>query len=426
LTGARGAAPFGALDTSLVDDEGPQDGLTLDAAIERMMAANLDIRALRHELPQADADIVTAGLRTNPLIYLDGQFIPYGSFNDATPGGPTQYDVNITYPVDVSHKRQSRTIVARMARTALEAQFQDVVRRQIGNVGNAFVNLQGARLAMLSAEAAVKRHRAQLAEARRTARPDAAETADLVEHEAFLVEQATLSLIDATEAFEDAQESLAVLLNEPPETTGLLQPRGSLRHDIRPPPLEELTSVALKCRPDIRSMRAGVSRANAEVALQRANRFDDIYLFYDPITIQDNRPIHAPNSKSWAVGVTFALPIYNRNQGNISRAISNVQQTRQELSAMERRVASEVRLAEREYQTSKRALEQIEKTMLPQLQASLRRRAEQFAKGDISLEDYQSHVEESTEVAQSHRDALIRQRRSMVDLNTAVGLRVLP
>jgi cobalt-zinc-cadmium efflux system outer membrane protein len=259
-------------------------------------------------VPQADADIVTAGLRTNPLLYLVGQFIPYGFFTDATPGGPTQYDVNITYPVDVSHKRQSRTIVARMARTALE----------------------------------------------------------------------------------------------------------------------ELTSVALTCRPDIRSMRAGVSRANAEVALQRANRFDDIYLFYDPITIQDNRPIHAPSSKSWAVAVTFALPIYNRNQGNISRAISNVQQTRQELSSMERRVASEVRLAEREYQTSKRALVQIEKTMLPQLQASLRRRAEQFAKGDISLEDYQSHVEESTEVAQSHRDALIRQRRSMVDLNTAVGLRVLP
>ena len=76
---------------------------------------------------------------------LDGQFIPHGSFNDATPGGPTQYDVNITYLVDVSHKRQSRTIVARMARTALEAQFQDVVRRQIGNVGNAFVNLQGGR-----------------------------------------------------------------------------------------------------------------------------------------------------------------------------------------------------------------------------------------------------------------------------------------
>ncbi|NCY03477.1 MAG: TolC family protein, partial [Planctomycetia bacterium] len=400
--------------------------LTLDAAIERMMAANLDIQALRHELPQADADIVTAGLRTNPLIYLDGQFIPYGSFTDATPGGPTQYDVNITYPVDVSHKRQSRTVVARMARTALEAQFQDVVRRQIGNVGNAFITLQGARLAMLSAEAAVKRHRAQLAEARRTGRPDAPQTADLVEHEAFLVEQATLALIDTTEAFEDAQESLAVLLNEPPETTGLLQPRGSLRHDIRPPSVEELTSVALKCRPDIRSMRAGVSRANAEVALQRANRFDDIYLFYDPITIQDNRPIHAPNSRSWAVGVTFALPIYNRNQGNIARAISNVQQTRQELSSMERRVTSEVRLAEREYQTSKRALEQIEKTMLPQLQSSLRRRAEQFARGDISLEDYQSHVEESTEVAQNHRDALIRHRRSMVDLNTAVGLRVLP
>ena len=419
--------PIGPLDAALIDDEGPANGLTLDAAIERMMAANLDIQALRHELPQADADILTAGLRTNPLIYMDTQFIPYGSFTDARPGGPTQYDLNITYPVDVSHKRQSRTVVARMARTALEAQFQDVVRRQISNVGMAFVGLQAAKLGLVAAEAAVRRHETQLAEARRNVRPNAPESADLVEHEAFLVEQSKLALIDATEAFADAQESLAVLLNEPPETTDQLHPKGNLRNTVAaPPPVEELTNIALKCRPDIRSLRAGVSRANAEVALQRANRFDDIYLFYDPITIQDNRPIHAPNSNSWAVGVTFALPIYNRNQGNIARAISNVQQTRQELSSVERRVTSEVRLAEREFQTSKRALEQIEKTLLPQVQSSIRRRAEQFANGDISLEDFQSHLEEAAEVAQSRREALIRHRRSMLDLNTAVGLRLLP
>lgn len=64
--------------------------------------------------------------------------------------------------------------------------------------------------------------------------------------------------------------------------------------------------------------------------------------------------------------------------------------------------------------------------MLPQLRASLQRRAEQFARGDVSLEDSQSHVEESTELAQTHRDALVRHRRSMLDLNTAVGHRVLP
>jgi cobalt-zinc-cadmium efflux system outer membrane protein len=45
--------------------------MTLDAALERTLAANLDLRALRDEIPQADADILTAGLRTNPLLYLD-------------------------------------------------------------------------------------------------------------------------------------------------------------------------------------------------------------------------------------------------------------------------------------------------------------------------------------------------------------------
>ena len=131
----------------MIEDEGPADGLTLDAAIKRMLDANLDVLALKYEIPQADADILTAGLRTNPLIYIDDQFIPYGAFTNARPGGPTQYDINITYPIDVTHKRQARVRVARSAKSVLEAQFQDVIRRQIGNTCRAFVDLQSARSA---------------------------------------------------------------------------------------------------------------------------------------------------------------------------------------------------------------------------------------------------------------------------------------
>ena len=70
---------------SVIEDEGPADGLTLDAAIEQMLEANLDVLALKYEIPQADADILTAGLRTNPLIYIDDQFIPYGAFTNQGP-----------------------------------------------------------------------------------------------------------------------------------------------------------------------------------------------------------------------------------------------------------------------------------------------------------------------------------------------------
>ena len=88
---------------------GPPDGLTLDEAIERLVHENLGLRARSFELPQAEADILTASLRANPLLYADSQLIPYGSYSPQRPGGPVQYDINITYPLDVTHKRKART-----------------------------------------------------------------------------------------------------------------------------------------------------------------------------------------------------------------------------------------------------------------------------------------------------------------------------
>ncbi|MFM7034305.1 MAG: TolC family protein [Planctomycetia bacterium] len=419
--------PVTTIDTAVLDDPGPPDGLTFDEAIERMMADNLDLRALRHELTQADADILTAGLRTNPLVYMDTQFIPYGSFNEQRPGGPTQYDVNITYPIDVSGKRQSRVVVARMARTALEAQFQDVSRRQIDTLGRAFVTLQAARIDRLSARATVRRQEGFLAEYRASSKPDDPVANDAIDHLAFVLERARAALGEAEEAYQDAQEGLAVLLNLPPGETMRLEPRGTLRDTVPPPPpTEELMAIALRCRPDVLAARLGVNRANAEVGLQRANRLDDVYLFYDPITIQDSSPYNRQTATSWAIGLTCALPIFNRNQGNIARAQSNVSQSKLELSSLERRAVAEVRLAEREYLRSSEALGQIEKEVLPRAHSLIRRKTEQFAAGTINADDFQDNLDTVAETTQSHRDALVRHRRAMLDLNTAVGLRILP
>jgi outer membrane protein, heavy metal efflux system len=413
--------------SSVVEDEGPPDGLTLDSAIQQMLAANLDVLALKYEIPQADADILTAGLRSNPLIYGDTQFIPYGAFTSQRPGGPTQYDLNITYPLDVSHKRQARVRVARAARTVLEAQFQDVIRRQIGNVYHAFLDLQSARINLLTAQASVREQERVVAAARRRAGPDEKGGDVAAERLSIVLDKARGSLIEVRDSLGDAQEALAVLLNLPPEQTAQLQPHGKLR-DLGPfpPPLEELTHLAVERRPDVVAARRGIGRAQAELSLQRANRLDDIFLFYDPITYQDNSPSKLASARSWVIAVTFPLPIYNRNQGNIARAQSNIHQTTTELAALERRVVSEVRLAEREYRSSRQALERVEKTTLPNARKAFERNAREFAAGKISADDYLSHLGDDAEAAGSFREALIRHRRSMLDLNTAVGLRLLP
>ena len=106
-------APF-AIDVPLVsEDEGPIGGLTLDQAIEQLTRGSLALRAEYLEIPQARADELTASLRTNPFVFADGQLIPYRQYSATTnPGGPSQYDINITYPFDLSGKRQARMEVA--------------------------------------------------------------------------------------------------------------------------------------------------------------------------------------------------------------------------------------------------------------------------------------------------------------------------
>ena len=70
------------------EDQGPPNGLTLDQAIDVYVHQNLTLRALSLELPQARADVLTASLRANPILYADSQLIPYGSFNRAAARRP--------------------------------------------------------------------------------------------------------------------------------------------------------------------------------------------------------------------------------------------------------------------------------------------------------------------------------------------------
>ncbi len=54
------------------DEEGPPDGLTLDTAIERLTRENLDLRAKFHEIPKAQADVLTLG-EVDAIAYLNAR-----------------------------------------------------------------------------------------------------------------------------------------------------------------------------------------------------------------------------------------------------------------------------------------------------------------------------------------------------------------
>lgn len=405
---------------------GPESGLTLDSAIDLLIRRNLSLIALRLEVPMADADILTASLRANPIVYADAQLVPYGRYWTGRPGGQTQYDVNVTYPIDVTRKRRARTRVAEQAKRVTEAQLQDAVRLQIDNLYTAFVDVAEAAQTVQYSEQYVqgltRRHR--LSQTRHQAG-----TLELAAVESIRaqLEQAQLQLREAREGLVTKTLALAVLLDLPRAEAETLQVR-DLGRDTRElnESDEALIKRALTTRPDLIAYRLGVQRSQADVALARANRYSDVYLLYQPYTFQDNRPLGLKSATSWALGVTATLPIYNRNQGNVQRARINVRQTQIELSLLERQIAHEVEVVLREFRLSRISILEYEREVIPASRAVLERAQRRFDVSEAAPEEYLEAQRDFNEVFRLYRAALLRHRRSMLDLNTAVGARILP
>ena len=106
---------YGPLEVPEGSDEGPPDGLTLDMAIERLAQVNYGLRTKFQEIPKAQADILSAGLRANPLVFASADGVPYGSYSPRRPG-ENGYSVVLIQPIDVNRKRLVRVHVAEQAK----------------------------------------------------------------------------------------------------------------------------------------------------------------------------------------------------------------------------------------------------------------------------------------------------------------------
>ena len=181
-----------------------------------MLERNLDLRSKYMEIPMARADILQASLRSNPVFYQDGQLLQYGgtstTFSRVAPGGPSQFDTNVSYPLDISHKRQARTMVAARAERVLEALYQEAVRQRIDDVYGDYVLALAARQTVRYAKQSVEglsKLRALTEERHKKG------AISLGEFNAVKIKLRTaqLGLVDAEAAYRKAKLDLGAFLN---------------------------------------------------------------------------------------------------------------------------------------------------------------------------------------------------------------------
>lgn len=416
---------FGPLELPQGEYEGPQNGLTLEQAIDRLVRENRDLRSKYYEIPQARADVLTAGMRANPFYFLSASSYPYQSYSPARPG-ENGYSVSVIHPFDINHKRQARAAAASQAVRVLEAQYQNAVRLAIDELGSAYLDVMVARETLRYAEASFAGANRLLEAADKQFRAGTIAEPDRL---ALRIQRnaARIGVQQAKAQLLEAKHGLAAMLNIPAAEASTLELHGMLK-DVAPTPAPrpELVSRALAKRPDLIAFRFGIQRSQADVRLAKKERIDDVFVIYSPYEFRNNGPVGGQNATSYSFGLMGVVPLYDRKQGEIRRAELNVAQTRAALAARERDVIAEVERAEIEYHASLEAVMELESDVLPtseQVRADILRL---FQTGEKGVVDYLNAQKDHNEIIRQYRDAVVRHRRSMLRLNTAVGERILP
>src|SRR3989441_854089 len=121
--------------------------MTIAQAVDHALQHNLLLLAERSQLTIADAQMVGARLRPNPVVSFSADHLDVlgTGFDDSNNGGPPEIAWRIDVPFERGGKREARVALASIVRSAAEAQFADAVRTLTQDVTLACVDVLAAQ-----------------------------------------------------------------------------------------------------------------------------------------------------------------------------------------------------------------------------------------------------------------------------------------
>ena len=359
--------------------------LSIAEAVDESLQRNASLQTQRLSLTIADAAIVTAGLRPNPVVSGDADHLDLlgTGFDDTNNAGPPEYGIRIDFPIERGKKRDLRLDVAQLGRNLAAAQLADTVRRLKIDVLVASIDVleAKAKLALARENLETLQQLVDLNQRRLTSgaiapleatrsRVAMLQYRSNVRTAELALTQARLRLLPLVGAKpgDSPVDIDDVLMAHPPES---------------PPALSDLQAMARTKRPDVMAARAEQARSQADLRLQIGQSKID----YSVGTEYRRQQGIAGKGNMLGFFVSAPLPIFNRNQGEIARAEADQERTRQAAAAVDIDVNTEVASAFREFESSRRLLLEIEQDLLEPARSARSGTAYTYQAGATSLLD---------------------------------------
>jgi cobalt-zinc-cadmium efflux system outer membrane protein len=393
--------------------------ITLDEAIRLALLNNPNLQATRKQIDENLAQETTANLRPNPELSGDSQFLPIfnpSQFSSEGLNTITQFDLGLGYLFERGRKRQNRLQAARDATAVTRSQVVDAERTLTFNVGQQFINALLAKSNLEFASQALSSFRQTVTISEERYRAGDISEGDLLKIKLQLLQFQT-DVAQARVAKTQALINLRQLMgyqSVPHE----YDVAGELEYVPLKGQLLDVQAKARQERPDFRAAQQGVTAAQSQVSLAKANGKQDLNLSVN------YSHVSGESSTSWFFSIP--LPIFDRNQGEIKRTLFAVDQSKFQATSTEETVMSDVGNAWESAASNEEIVKLYTSGYLKDAQDSREITNYAYKAGAVTLLDLLDSERSYRTTELAYRQALATYMISIEQLKEAVGTRSLP
>jgi cobalt-zinc-cadmium efflux system outer membrane protein len=362
------------------------DALTLAGAKQLAFERNWDLLAAKSGIDAAQAQLIVAREFPNPTASISTAKI--GDRESGTSMGNGLWERNydsiaaVSQLIEIGGKRYDRQLAARAGVTGARAAFFDARRLLDQGVTKAYVAavLAGDNARILNESAGYLRHEADLAEVK--FRAGAISDSDKKQIE-ISAEQFELQARSADAAAAQARIAVEILLGEK-QPQGNWTPANSLDRLSTTPPTGTNELRPQVERPDVIVADANLKSSVANLKLQKAMRIPDPTI---SIGGEHNPPGGGPPVDTLNIGVSFPLPLWNRNGGEIKAAEAARAQAELALEKAQAQVQADIANAGSEYDEAAQRWQRYRDQTVPKSAKVRESVAFAYEKGGASLVD---------------------------------------
>jgi outer membrane protein, heavy metal efflux system len=387
---------------------------TLSLADAKRLAfqRNWDLLAAKSGIDAAQAQLIVAKEFPNPTASVSTARI--GDRENGTALGNGLWERNydsiaaVSQLIEIGGKRRDRKASAQAGVTGARARFYDARRLLDQGVTKAYVAalLAGENARVLNESAKMLRHEAEIALARLKAGDISDSDEKQIENNSDTFE---LEAKSAEAAAAQGRIAVEILLGvEKPK--GIWTPADTLEQMVATAPHVD-GSQTNELRPDVLAAEADLNQSKSDLKLQKAMRIPDPTF---TIGAEHNPPGGGPPVDTLLVGVSFPIPLWKLNRGEIKSAQATVDNNAILLAKAKAQTAADQANARSEFQEASERLARYQNQILPKSQKVRESVAFAYEKGGSSLVDL-------LEAERADNDARLATAKALSDTASAVA-----